>query len=397
MLEGILSEKVRIGATISTSLAGIGCFLGGMGTHPLIHLKPKPGNSFPTSKDISLWKVTEYSLDEPGNSTTKTWAMFTGSPSPMPIEIGVSMTILASVTALSCFFRLRRETRLVSAHGNILAGFLALTALLSVKIGFSVEHETSDFFSVGLASFGIGLLFLCGIFGHFAAEMMPSTPRLSLQNLIFYFICALGCTLSLTGCFMTTIGDSTPYCTVPLGLCTRFEPPTKIGFFEKCLVEERNGSEQTNCNSWDDQMQTMLAGIFVCVIIKILTLGAACFAKFLNVQWRQFSASLVVLSIGFGVMGLSLAAVFLAAFYHENKEGDLRYIAPYYGAAYWLFCSGVISSLIAGATILGEDVDPEENEEFDHLKKPSLVLTGTDNDAFSTESTSISGEESTNM
>jgi hypothetical protein len=149
-----------------------------MGTHPLIHLKPKPGNFFPTSKDISLWKVTEYSLDEPGNSTTKTWAMFTGSPSPMPIEIGVSMTILASVTALSCFFRLRRETRLVSAHGNILAGFLALTALLSVKIGFSVEHETSDFFSVGLASFGIGLLFLCGIFGHFAAEMMPSTPRL---------------------------------------------------------------------------------------------------------------------------------------------------------------------------------------------------------------------------
>ena len=59
----------------------------------------------------------------------------------------------------------------------------------------------------------------------------------ALQNLIFYFICALGCTLSLTGCFMTTIGDSTPYCTVALGLCTRFEPPTKIGFFEKCLVE----------------------------------------------------------------------------------------------------------------------------------------------------------------
>jgi hypothetical protein len=66
-------------------------------------------------------------------------------------------------------------------------------------------------------------------------------------------------------------------------------------------------------------------------------------------------------------------------------------------AAYWLFCSGVISSLIAGATILGEEVDPEENEDFDHLKKPSLVLTGTDNDAFSTESASISGEESTNM
>lgn len=60
---------------------------------------------------------------------------------------------------------------------------------------------------------------------------------IALQNLIFYFICALGCTLSLTGCFMTTIGDSTPYCTVALGLCTRFEPPTKIGFFEKCLVE----------------------------------------------------------------------------------------------------------------------------------------------------------------
>ena len=60
-------------------------------------------------------------------------------------------------------------------------------------------------------------------------------------------------------------------------------------------------------------------------------LGGACIVKFLNVNWRQFSASLVVLSIGFGVMGLSLAAVFLAAFYHENKEGDLRYIAPYYG------------------------------------------------------------------
>ncbi|CBY11547.1 unnamed protein product [Oikopleura dioica] len=397
MLEGFLSEKVRIGATISTSLAGIGCFLGGMGTHPLISLEPKPGSFFPTRKEISLWKVTEYSLDEPGNSTTKTWAMFTGSPSPMPVEIGVSMTILASVTALSCFFRLRRETRLVSAHGNILAGFLALTALLSVKIGFSVEHVTSNFFSVGLASFGIGLLFLCGIFGHYSADMMPSTPRFAIQNLIFYFVCSLGCVLSLTGCFMTTIGDSTPYCTVPLGLCTRFEPPTKIGFFEKCLVEERNGSSETNCNSWDDQMQSMLAGIFVCVIFKILTLGGACVVKFLNIKWRQFSASLVVLSIGFGVMGLSLAAVFLAAFYHENKEGDLRYIAPYYGAAYWLFCSGVISSLIAGATILGEEVDEDEDEEFDHLKKPSLVLTGTDNDAFSTESASISGEESTNM
>ena len=53
--------------------------------------------------------------------------------------------------------------------------------------------------------------------------------------------------------------------------------------------------------------------------------------KFLNVNWRGLSTTLVVLSIGFGVMGLSLAAVFLAAFYHENKEGDLRYIAPYYG------------------------------------------------------------------
>ena len=57
----------------------------------------------------------------------------------------------------------------------------------------------------------------------------------------------------------------------------------------------------------------------------------------------------------------------------------------------------MISSLIAGATILGEEVDVDEDEEFDHLKKPSLVLTGTDNDAFSTESASISGEESTNM
>ena len=148
-----------------------------MGTHPLIRLEPKPGNFFPTTKEISLWKVTEYSFEETGNSTTKTWAMFTGSPSPMPIEIGVSMTILACVTALSCFFRLRRETRLVSAHGNILAGFLALTALWSVKIGFSVEHVTSDFFSVGLASFGIGLFFLCGVFGHFSADMLPSTPR----------------------------------------------------------------------------------------------------------------------------------------------------------------------------------------------------------------------------
>ena len=36
---------------------------------------------------------------------------------------------------------------------------------------------------------------------------------------------------------MTTIGDSTPYCTVPLGLCTRFEPPTRLGFFEKCLMQ----------------------------------------------------------------------------------------------------------------------------------------------------------------
>ena len=159
-----------------------------MGTHPLIHLEPKQGNIFPTNKDISLWKVTEYSLAEPGNSTTKTWAMFTGSPSPMPIEIGVSMTILASVTALSCFFRLRRETRLVSAHGNILAGFLALTALLSVKIGFSVEHVTSDFFSVGLASFGIGLLFISGIFGHFTAEMMPSTPRFCNSNYRFFLL-----------------------------------------------------------------------------------------------------------------------------------------------------------------------------------------------------------------
>ena len=83
---------------------------------------------------------------------------------------------------------------------------------------------------------------------------------------------------------MTTIGDSTPYCTVPLGLCTRFEPPTKMGFFEKCLVEgkiilinilgdiliERNGVEETNCKSWDDQMQTMLAGIFSCVIFVSL-------------------------------------------------------------------------------------------------------------------------------
>ena len=66
-------------------------------------------------------------------------------------------------------------------------------------------------------------------------------------------------------------------------------------------------------------------------------------------------------------------------------------------AAYWLFCSGVISSLIAGATILGEEVEFEEEEEFDHLKKPSLVLTGTDNDAFSRDSASISGEESANM
>ena len=148
-----------------------------MGTHPLLRLEPKQNNFFPTTKEVSLWKVTEYSLEEPGNSTTKTWAMFTGSPSPMPVEIGVSMTILASVTALSCFFRLRRETRLVSAHGNLLAGFLALTALLSMKIGFSVEHITSDFYSVGLASFGIGLMFLCGILGHFSAEMMPSTPR----------------------------------------------------------------------------------------------------------------------------------------------------------------------------------------------------------------------------
>ena len=94
-------------------LAGIGCFLGGMGTHPLLRLEPKQNNFFPTTKEVSLWKVTEYSLEEPGNSTTKTWAMFTGSPSPMPVEIGVSMTILASVTALSCFFRYTFQIKMV--------------------------------------------------------------------------------------------------------------------------------------------------------------------------------------------------------------------------------------------------------------------------------------------
>ena len=62
-------------------------------------------------------------------------------------------------------FRLRPSTKLVSAHGVLLAAFLALSSFISLSAAFSVHYTVEYRYPYWLAVAGTVVLFIGGCIG----------------------------------------------------------------------------------------------------------------------------------------------------------------------------------------------------------------------------------------
>ena len=131
-----------------------------------------------------------------------------------------------------------------------MASFIGLTAFTVLSAAFSVHYTIEYSYPYWLAVSGSVVLFLSGCVGHIGRQMAASSSRFSASNLIFYFLCLSSTGLIAAATGLPSFGDSSIFCTVTtLGLCTPFEPKTKIGLWEKCEVSD-TGSD--SCTSWSD-------------------------------------------------------------------------------------------------------------------------------------------------
>lgn len=344
--------------TILPALIGSGLLLAGLSIHPLLTLKRKDDSEL----QVSIWRVTELT-DDPENDKTVTWQKYIGSPSPMPIEIAAAMMLLAGVLSLSSFFKLRPATKLVSAHGVILAGFMGVTSFTSLSGAFSVHYEVSYHYPYWLAVSGAVILFIAGAIGHVGRQMSNSSSKFSISNLIFYGLCLGSAGLFAAASGLSTFGDSSQFCTITLlGLCEPFSPMTKLGLWEKCTVSE----DVDDCTSWSsdessDNQNPTLNMMFAFLILASVSMMVAMTVKFIWTSLRGLAATCVVVGLGASVCAQSVMASFLSAFYHTTSETDMysefRYQTQYYGTAFWISLAGVVCASLALISILGEESD----------------------------------------
>lgn len=344
--------------TIIPALIGSGLISAGFIIHPLFTINPKERGL--TSKDISIWQVTV------GNET-KSWQKYIGSPSPMPIEIGAATFITALILSGSSFFKLRPSTKLVSAHGLLLASFFSLAGLISMTAGFNVHYDVEQQYPYWLVVAGTVILFIGGIIGHLGRQMEKSSYRFSVSNIIFYIL-SIGSAALLAACTgMETFGDSSQYCTIfQLGLCEPFAPMTKLGLFQICEGDQSDLTNWPNCWSWDEtniqmtqSFQWAINFVFAMFIIGAFMMIMALIVKFVWNSLRGFAATLVVMGLGCAICGQCVISVLLASYYHRYDEdeywNELRYGSQYYGDAYYIALAGLVLSAITLASLLGEE------------------------------------------
>ena len=106
----------------------------------------------------------------------------------MSVEIAAATLVTAVILSLSSFFKFRPTTKLVSAHGLLLASFFATAAIASIAASFSVHHEVKPLYPMWLAVSGTVILFVGGLIGHVGRQMEKSSRRFSLSNIIFYIL-----------------------------------------------------------------------------------------------------------------------------------------------------------------------------------------------------------------
>ena len=70
------------------------------------------------------------------------------------------------MTSFYISYRLRPSTKLVSAHGLLLASFFSLAGLISMTAGFNVHYDVEQQYPYWLVVAGTVTLFIGGIVGH---------------------------------------------------------------------------------------------------------------------------------------------------------------------------------------------------------------------------------------
>ena len=120
----------------------------------------------------------------------------------MPIEVGAACLLTAVTLSFSSFFKFFPATRLVAAHGLLLASFFAMASIASMTASFSVHHEVTPLYPMWLAVSGTAMLFSGGLIGLVGRQMTRSSRQSSLSNIEFVILA-----ISTVALFFTAFGE----------------------------------------------------------------------------------------------------------------------------------------------------------------------------------------------
>jgi len=350
---GTLKIGVFPTLTVVSGLIGSGLLLAGLTIHPLIEIESNLGDEV---KQISIWSVTT------GNKT-QTWQQLIGSPSPMPIEVGAACLLTALTLSLSSFFKFVPATRLVAAHGLLLASFFATASIASLTASFSVHHKVTPFYPMWLAVSGTAMLMAGGLIGLVGRQMTRSSRQSSLSNIVFVILAISTVALFFTAFGLNSFGDTSQYCKIPeLGLCQPYEPATKLGLFRVCVGKLHSGEMvDETCGKWPEQIDTsfnwVLEFVAAFYFIAGVSMIVALVMKLLRGSLRGVATTFVVISMGSSIIAQCVISTFLSAYFHRFSKpyNELRYGAQMYGDAYYIGLAGLITSCITLASVLGEE------------------------------------------
>jgi len=332
------------------SWSGTALLLIGLCLHPLLEVND-PNSTLEPVK-LSLWKINR------SNDSSTSWSAY-ASVSPLPVQIGCSMTILSGILGFLTCLRINKESASTSSFLAILASFTGITAVLCLPVALSVHFIVLKFhFTFWLGVAGASILFISGLFSHYNRESIHSTGTWNFLNLIFAILTLGSTTLLSISASKPTFGSSFDYC-INSDSCSEFLPRTSVGLWEYCTYSDVQ--KRFLCYKWNKDTTKVLetwplkliaSFIFISLIFSFI----ACIIKFLRYHLRGLTIGLCCLSLGSGSSALMLMTSFLSSFFASGDIFDFKYTTVYPGEGIFFTIGGILAIFCALTIVTVEPV-----------------------------------------